>query len=368
MSRRGENIYHRKDGRWEGRYWVGRRPDGTAIYKSVYAKRYADVRKELLMRKAECYAAQDSAARHDARERFAERAAYYLEYKAKPYVKESTLAGYQRLVKLHLLPAFGAMSLDQIETEALQRYFSGQVERLSCGTLRNIFSLLRAILNDAYLDGKLSRRVWENVRLPKAERANVRVLTREEQIAFEHLALRESSLEFILCLYTGIRLGELCALQWEDVDWEGKTIAVRRNLQRISQDGISRVNVGTPKSASSYREIPLPSFLHTMLLELFRQRPADSRFVFPGREGGFCDMRTMQVRFKKLADSLNLEGAHVHTLRHTFATRCLEHGIGIETLSALLGHSAVSITLKYYVHSTKQKRFESVRDFRLLSA
>lgn len=367
MSKRGENIYHRKDGRWEGRYWVGRKPDGTAIYKSVYAKRYSDVRRELMLRKAECYARQDCAGRRARTESFAERAAYYLEYKVKPYVKESTWAGYRRLVNLHLNPAFGMTPIDRLESEDIQRYFSCQARALAHGTLRNIFSLLRSILSDAFQDGKLSRRVWENIRLPKAAKQDVRVLTREEQIAFEHLAIQENSREFILCLYTGIRLGELCALQWDDVDWTEKTLVIRRNLQRISQDGSSKVVVGTPKSASSRREIPLPPFLHEMLLEMHERR-GEGQFVFSGRGKDFCDMRTMQSRFKKLSDRLNLEGVHVHTLRHTYAARCLEHGIGVETLSALLGHSTPSITLKYYVHSTKQRRFESVRDFRLLSA
>ncbi len=367
MARRGENIYHRKDGRWEGRYWVGKRPDGRAIYKSVYGARYCDVRKELALRRAEFYIRQERVTPNFHDERFEERAAYYLEHKVKPYVKESTLVGYGRLVAQHLIPAFGGIPLCSMEPENLQRYFSSQVDVLSQGTLHNIFSLLRTILNDAYQDGRLTRRIWENVRLPRAAKPAARVLSQEEQTEVETLALEEGRLEFILCLYTGVRLGELCALQWEDVDWAERKLVVRHSLQRISQSGSSRVVMGTPKSAASQRKIPLPSFLLKMLAEMRQSTGEGARFLFPGKRGDFCDMRTMQARFKRLADRLGLAGAHVHTLRHTYATRCLERGIGIETLCALLGHSVPTITLRYYAHSTEQQRADSMQNVPLLS-
>lgn len=325
------------------------------------------MRKELALRRAELYVRQEHAAPDFRDERFEERAAYYLEYKVKPYVKESTLVGYGRLVQQHLIPAFGGIPLRSMEPENLQRYFSSQVDNLSHGTLHNIFSLLRTILNDAYQDGRISRRIWENVRLPRVAKPSARVLSREEQTKVETLALEEGRLEFILCLYTGVRLGELCALQWADVDWAEHKLVVRHSLQRISQDGSSRVVMGTPKTLASQREIPLPAFLLHMLEEMHRDSDGDEGFLFPGKRGDFCDMRTMQARFKRLADQLELAGAHVHTLRHTYATRCLERGIGIETLSALLGHSVPTITLRYYAHSTEQQRSDSIQNIALLS-
>lgn len=367
MPRHGENIYRRKDGRWEGRYWIGKGTDGRAIYKSIYGKRYNEVKRELLLRKAELCANPKNAPQMGRDMLFQDRAAYYLEYKAKPFVKESTLVSYQRLVFRHLVPAFGAMPLNRLEPETLQCYFSRAADTLSCGTLRNIFSLLRTILSDAYRDGKMAACIWENVRLPRRCKPNVRVFTQSEQIAFERLAIEEGRSEFILCLYTGLRLGELCALQWEDIDWEGRKMIVRHSLQRVSQGGHSKVILGTPKTMSSQREIPLPAFLYDMLSGLRERSPEGARFVFAGKKG-YCDMRTMQARFKRLTDKLQIEGAHVHTLRHSFATRCLENGIGVETLCALLGHSVATITLRYYAHSTEERRFESIRDFTLLSA
>lgn len=367
MPRHGENIYRRKDGRWEGRYWVGKRTDGRAMYKSVYGKRYNDVKRELLLRKAELCLSPKDAPQMGRDMLFQDRAAYYLEYKAKPFVKESTLVSYQRLVFRHLIPAFGAIPLNRLEPETLQCYFSRTAGTLACGTLRNIFSLLRTILSDAYRDGKLAACIWENVRLPRRCKPDVRVFTQSEQIAFERLAIEEGRSEFILCLYTGLRLGELCALQWEDIDWAQRKIVVRHSLQRISQGGSSKVILGTTKTVSSQREIPLPGFLYDMLSGLRERSPEGARFVFTGKKG-YCDMRTMQARFKRLTDKLQIEGAHVHTLRHSFATRCLENGIGIETLCALLGHSAATITLRYYAHSTEERRLESVQDFTLLSA
>ena len=202
----------------------------------------------------------------------------------------------------------------------------------------------------------------------KIKEKDIRVLTCEEQIVFEKIALQEGRWEFILCLYTGLRLGELCALKWENVNWAEGSITVCHSLQRISHGGSSKVIVGSTKSASSNREIPLPSFLCSMLRDAYQDIRHESHYVVPGRDGGFCDMRTVQARLKKLTDALRLEGVHVHTLRHTYATRCLECGIGVETLSDLLGHSAANITLRYYAHSTRQHRFESVRSLELLSA
>ena len=366
MARHGENIYHRKDGRWEGRYCTGMRPDGRRIYKSVYGKRYTDVRRELAIQRALLYPQQECPRNDDVR--FEERAAYFLEYKVRPFVKETTLVGYRRLIVRHLVPAFGGMLLNELEPEDLQRYFSMQRGVLSSGTIGNIFSLLRTILRDAYADGKLSRQVWQNVRLPKDEKAPVRVLDRSEQTEVENLSLAQGRFEFILCLYTGIRLGELCALQWEDVDLEGRRLTIRHGMQRVSPGGDSHVTMGTPKSSSSQRVIPLPPFLCGMLAEMRSRAGADARFVIPGRDGKSCDMRTIQTRFQRLTDELGIAGAHVHTLRHTFATRCLECGVGIETLCALLGHSTATVTLRYYAHSTPQQRVRSVEDVQLLSA
>lgn len=366
MARHGENIYHRKDGRWEGRYCTGMRPDGRRIYKSVYGKRYTDVRRELAIQRALLYLQQECPRNDDVR--FEERAAYFLEYKVRPFVKETTLVGYRRLIVRHLLPAFGGMLLNELEPEDLQRYFSMQRGVLSPGTIGNIFSLLRTILRDAYADGKLSRQIWQNVRLPKDEKSPVRVLDRSEQTEVENLALAQGRFEFILCLYTGIRLGELCALQWEDVDLEGRRLTIRHGMQRVSPGGDSHVTMGTPKSSSSQRVIPLPPFLCGMLAEMRSRAGADARFVIPGRDGKSCDMRTIQTRFQRLTDELGIAGAHVHTLRHTFATRCLERGVGIETLCALLGHSTATVTLRYYAHSTPQQRVRSVEDVQLLSA
>ena len=365
MPRHDENIYHRKDGRWEGRYCTGTRPDGRRAYKSVYGRRYADVRRELAIQRALLYLQQDRP-RDDVL--FEERAAYFLEFKLRPFVKETTLVGYRRLIERHLLPAFGGMLLREMQPEDLQRYFSQQRGVLSSGTIGNIFSLLRTILRDAYADGKLSRQIWLNVRLPKDEKVPVRVLNRAEQTEVENLALAQGRFEFILCLYTGIRLGELCALQWEDVDLEGQRLTVRHGMQRISSGRDSRVTMGTPKSASSQRVIPLPQFLCALLAEMRCRAGEDARFVIPGRDGKSCDMRTIQTRFKRLTEELGIDGAHVHTLRHTFATRCLERGVGIETLCALLGHSTATVTLRYYAHCTPQQRMRSADDVQLLSA
>lgn len=361
MAKRGENIYHRKDGRWEGRYISGRHPNGKAILTSVYGSRYQDVRRKLIEKKSACLIqlAKGQAIY------FEDRVDYYLEKKIRPFVKPSTYMHYHQIAAHYLIPAFGTLQLSDITSERIQCYFSGMAERLSPGTTRNIFNLLRAILRDAFLDGHLSRQIWENVRLPSAQRGQAQVLTLEEQKRFEEIALRENRIEFILCLYTGIRVGELCALQWRDVDIQSTSLRICKSLRRIGKQSV----IGAPKTDCSSRIIPLPPFLF-QLLDEYRKACGgrEDEFLFPGKKRAYCDIRTIQARFAKLAGLSGLQHAHVHTLRHTYATRLLEQGVGVETVGALLGHASPSITLHYYAHCTTQHKVESVRILHLLNS
>lgn len=359
MARRGENIYHRKDGRWEGRYISGRHPNGKAIFTSVYGRRYQDVRQKLIEQRSVCFIP----ARTSGEAGFEHRANYYLEKKVRPFVKPSTYAHYRQIINHHLIPAFGALKLTDITAEHIQCYFSDAVACLSPGTIRNIFNLFRAILKDAFFDGHLSRQIWENVRLPSVQRSPVQVFTREEQQRFEEVVLGENRLEFILCLYTGIRVGELCALQWQDANLRSATLHIRKSLRRVGKEFV----IGAPKTDCSRRTIPLPPFLVDLLAAYRRAHGGeDDAFLFPGKKRAYCDIRTIQARFTKLARQAGLSHAHVHTLRHTYATRLLEQGVGIETVGALLGHASPSITLRYYAHCTAQHKEESVRGLHLL--
>ena len=159
-----------------------------------------------------------------------------------------------------------------------------------------------------------------------------------------------------LAMSTGIRIGELCALQWKDVDLEKRILTVSKTMQRIqcvTGTAKTKLIVTAPKSESSKRKIPLPEGVISML-QKFKQN--DKKYVLSGTENP-VEPRTMQYRFQRILKNVKLPSIHFHALRHMFASNCVKLGFDIKTLSELLGHSSVEITLNRYVHSSfKQKQ------------
>jgi len=197
-----------------------------------------------------------------------------------------------------------------------------------------------------------------------AEHLEMRVLSKDEQaVLVKHLHKNAGavSLGILLSLYTGIRLGELCALRWENLNLREKTVSIRATLQRIpnlSGNGAkTKVTVTPPKSKRSMRDIPLPDFL-AALLEPIAANP--QAYLLTGKQWRFMEPRTMQYHFSRYVAACGIEGANFHCLRHTFATRCIELGFDVKTLSEILGHSNVNITLNRYVHSSFDLKRENM--------
>ena len=368
MARRGENIYKRKDGRWEGRYVKGKRSNGATWFGYVYGNRYSEVKERLNLLKVN-QAQKEIRSVCRSRKKLAAWMEVWLYEQVKPNVKQSTFEGYVRLVNRHIRPLLGAFYLHEITEERLHA-FSDQLSRtLAQSTARGIQRLLKACLKEAVAAGLLSESPYNHYRMPKAPHKAPRVLTLNEQRKLERAALSSGSIEQILPLYTGLRLGEICALEWSDIDFSAKTLRVRRSVQRLSSPSAAHktaLQLGSPKSDSSVREIPIPSFL-LPLLRTKKLKAADSPFVFPGKHGAAMDPRTMQNHFKTLTKALKIPDAHVHTLRHTFATRCLEQHIGFEVLAQLLGHSSPRVTMDHYAHATNENMRRSISKLRLLS-
>lgn len=353
MARRGENIYRRKDGRWEGRYVKGKRPNGTTWFGYVYGTRYSEVKKRLISLKS---ARQDEvSASCRMRKRLSAWLDIWLDEEVRRRVKRSTFEGYVRMVEQHIKPHLGGYYLHEITEEHL-RSFSNQLdENLAAGTIRGIQRLLKAALKEAVSAGYIAESPFRRFRLHRIPHRMPRVLTVDEQHKLEQAALQDKILEPILALYTGLRLGELCALKWGDIDFSSQTLSVQRSVQRLTcADSAAKtaLQIGMPKSASSVRQIPLSDHLIGLLREK-RAENSQDEFVFPAKNGSAMDPRTLQNRFKSFAKSLGIEGAHVHTLRHTFAARCLEQQVGFEVLAQLLGHSSPRITMDHYAHATQ---------------
>lgn len=365
MSRHGENIYKRRDGRYEGRYVIGKNASGKTRFGYVYGRQYAQVRTRLLQKKSELLTAAASAA--SARDvTLREWLCYWRENELMGTVKPSSYQAYCRQINLHLIPALGDVPLSQL-TPACVYAFAGRLEAcgLAYNTRKGIFRLLSAALRCAQEEGLAAKNPCRKIKIQLSEKAEQRVLSRPEQEMLRKEALKQNNLSVLLSLYTGMRLGEVCALKWQDIDWKKRTVAVRRTAQRVahalpSAHESTFLMVGTPKSRRSRRVLPIPDFLISKLREAFFAAGSLSpeTFIF-GKGARAAEPRTLQRRFSRLLHSVGLTGVHFHTLRHSFATRLMELGVDIQTISALLGHESARTTLDFYGHSLTEQQIRA---------
>lgn len=354
MARHGENIYKRKDGRYEGRYVIGKTISGKTRFGYVYGRQYAEVKKELLLKKAE-HARNAPAANGNCQSTVSEWLGYWMENELLGSVKVSSYQTYVNLVNKHLIPMIGNMRLVSVSPSVVNDFVQGlEQSGLSYSTMKSAYRLLSAAMRYALDEGVIQKNPCRKIRIQRPEQTEQRVLSRTEQELLRN-STSDSDLPTILSLYTGMRLGEVCALKWSDIDWERKTITVRRTVQRIARgkNGESgkktMLTIGTPKSQRSHRVIPVPEFVLAQLKMRVKAGSVDS-FVF-GDSVKAAEPRTIQRRFQCLMEKLGMTGVHFHTLRHSFATRLLELGVDVKTVSVLLGHSSVMTTLDFYAHS-----------------
>ena len=372
MPRKGENIYKRKDGRWEGRYIKSRFPTGKAKYGFVYARTYREVKKKL----------QEASVLRDSNKPisdgsscvFRDISLEWLNAK-KPLVKESTRNKYINLLKKYILPELGDLSLDCLTHDVIEKYCDhllcaggSKKTGLSPKTVSDVFSVIRDILRYATKKGiHLSLDI--NTIQIKQHTKEMRVLSRSEQeqlCRYLYSDLNPVNIGILVCLFTGIRVGEICALRWEDVSLSERTIHVHQTMQRIQNiDGEkpkTKIVVTSPKSACSSRTIPIPDELWATIA---RYKSTNAGYFLTNSTKEVIEPRTMQNRFKQALRRSNIEPVNFHTLRHTFATRCVELGFDVKCLSEILGHASVNITMNRYVHPSmelKQQNMERLSE------
>lgn len=365
MPRRGENIYKRKDGRWEGRYIKGH-SCGKAKYGYVYAKTYSEVKQKLFALKEEAERQEPVEELLKAKNNNPSFETISLEWlrAIQPQIKESSYIKYTNSLKSYLNPAFSSQAIEAISRSDVSAFCvelsqKGGVRKkgLSSKTITDLLSILRSVFDYAADEKGLVVANISGISV-KMSHAKMRVLSVAEQEKLEKI-LREDlnpcNLGILLCLYTGLRIGEICALTWNDISDSEQILFVNKTMQRLQQldggDKKTKVVISTPKSECSIRRIPLPDSIYHLLGS---NRKNGDAYILTGISGKYLEPRTMENRFKKTLANAMVEDANFHALRHTFATRCVELGFDIKSLSEILGHASVNITLNRYVHPSME--------------
>lgn len=346
------NAYHRKDGRWEGRIPQGKSDSGRRKFKYIFARTKEEVLRR--MEQIRQISRPTTACCKTLRD-------IYFEWfsSAKHRIKGSTAANYTMKAHKHILPAFGEKPVSSITQDDVYAFIadkrkSGFSERY----IADIVVLLKSIFKYAAAAYHIFTPL-DGLRLPKRKRADIRLLDKEEQERLQRYISANhdpGTLGTALAVSTGIRIGELCALQWKDIDLEKRILTVSKTMQRIqspSDTARTKLIITDPKSESSRRKIPIPDCM-IAFLRRFKSSPED--YVLSGTSRPI-EPRTMQYRFSRILKNANLPSVHFHALRHIFASTCIRLGFDVKSLSEILGHSSVEITLNRYVHSSfEQKR------------
>ena len=356
MSRKGENIYKRKDGRWEGRYKKGVAADGKTLYGSCYGKTYREV-KEKLAEKKQTSSAFQPESKSLSKKPFAVYCDEWL-YVNRNRLKESTVAKYTVTIETHIKPYFGGCQPESITTEMTAGFVHRMIaeEQLSPKTAKDTAIVLKSILKFISQTNKNMGVV--EVSVPRYAAKEIRVLSKEEQRRFVSYLMKETDsykFDVLFSLMTGLRIGEVCALRVRDISLADRTVTVRETMQRVknleSGGAKTKIVFSEPKSSNSLRIVPLTETAYELCTRQITGENGDA-FLLTGSEEKYIEPRILQYHIKKYSRACGLEDMHFHVLRHTFATRCVEVGFEIKTLSEVLGHATPNITLERYVHSS----------------
>ena len=357
MAKQGKNIYQRKDNRWEGRYIKGY-SEGKIQYGYVFGRTYEEVENKL---EEVSVCISDSVKQSS--DTFASVSREWLN-NLKPQLKPSSIAKYTNILESYLVAEYGTCQVHTIRRSDIVNYSrtlltSGGVKGtgLSPKTVNSIISVMKNVLEYATNEKNFVIADIKDVSVKQPQKP-LRILSISEQQKFsEYLCdnLSPCNLGILLCLYTGLRIGEICALTWKDVFFDEQCLYVHQTMQRVQkqEEGVKKTEVLIipPKSDCSIRKIPIPD---EMLVLLKSTRKTEDAFLLTGVEDNYMEPRCMENHFKAAVKQCNITNVNFHALRHTFATRCVELGFDMKSLSEILGHASVNITLNRYVHPSME--------------
>jgi integrase len=366
-------IRKRANGSWEARITVGYNPNGTQKRKSIYGKTRQEVQRKMTTTLNEY---NNGKYFEPVKMSVAKWLNTWLQdYKANT-VKSTTFINYRNRVINHIIPAIGKYNLKDLRAEYVQNLFNEMHKNdYAPETIRGTYNIIHEALKQAVNNDLLIKNIADTVILPADEKKDVRVLSVDEQTRFIDVAKETYTGEvFIMALGTGMRIGELLALMWSDIDFEENTVYVNRTLNIVKdfsdKESKWHKEFGSPKTFSSKRKIPIIPVLQE-LLKKHRQNQdeiksraldayEDNDLIFATQLGKPLDPRNLQRTLRSIADKANLKNVHAHCLRHTFATRGLENGIELVVMKELLGHSSIKMTADLYTHVLPDKKKEAI--------
>ena len=366
MAKRLQNegsIRKRKDGTWEARVTIGISADGKQQRKSLYGKTRQEVSAKMtdLLNNL-----QKGIITNPTEMTLAEWLDFYmLEYK-KQYVKPTTYNNYTVKVKNHIKPAIGHYKLKALRQDIIQKFVNSLSGKgLAPSTVIDIFKVLSNALETAVDDGLIVRNVANRVKLPKTTKPQITVLTQEQQNAFvEQAKVTYMGVVYIFDLCTGMRLGELLGLKWQDIDFEQNQLHIKRIIRKVKDPDNPEehwhLEFGTPKTPTSERIIPLNETAIKVLADVWEQQEKnkekantayeDNDLVFCTQLGRPLDPNNIRRTCYSICAKIGVSNIHPHCLRHTFATRGAENNVDVRVMQKFLGHATIKETADTYTH------------------
>ena len=368
MAKRGDRIRKRIDGRWEGRYPCGANDAGHVVYRSVYGHTYGEVKRKL------SDAAQSQYTKGRSRRTLADVAALWLEHN-RIHLKKSSQDKYETMFRNHIIPMLGSKGIGDITATDINVFLAEKMENgrrdggggLTSSYVRTMMVLLQSVMQFAAQEGWCPP-LRSAIEKPLGEKAEIRPFTRDERAKLErYLQGREdlTALGVLLSLYTGLRIGEVCALQWGNIDLKGGLLSVTQTTVRVKEQGRCCWRLESPKTSASVRRIPLTPKMIALLHRYYDTRI--SPFII-SQTDTFVNPRTYDYRYHRLLQDCGLPALKYHTLRHTFASCAIECGMDVKTLSEILGHADTAITLRTYVHTSMEQKRAQMEKLKYLSA
>ncbi len=384
--RRGNHegsIYKDAQGRWRGVITLYS-TDGKSKKKYLYGRTKREVTEKMKKMQLEILSGNYIEPDHTTLYSYL---CTWLDTYCRTEVRATTLINYETYIKRHIQPAIGKIQMNELNAFTLQQFYNDLLKHgnllreggLSPKTLRNLHNMLHKALGQAVSLGILSKNPADLVVLPRRTKQERKFFTVEEQQTLQAcLPTERLGMAVLLDLYTGMRQGELLGMMWKDVhiDLNGQSyLRVTQTLNRIlTNDPNSRnrteLAIGIPKTAHSVRIIPLLPEIAEKLLEYQKQQADHYRengitpngFVFTNKDGGLIDPKNFQSAFKSMLKRNGIRVINVHGLRHTFATRALESGMSVKTLSKVLGHANAGFTMDTYMHVTESLKADEMEN------